>query len=141
MDRPDPIRWVRLLPPAALLTACGSSQPPTDPRIAVLEQRLTEQTARIDALEAARTRAVVDGDKPAAPGVVPATAYVLVGGGSLSDAGRRYASQEECDAAKQAVLDSAPALGREAKAKGAVFVPPLGMSCLPTLLDGPPVAE
>ncbi|WP_445191241.1 hypothetical protein ACT009_11625 [Sphingomonas sp. Tas61C01] len=124
---------LRLLPIAALLTACGSSKPTPDPRVEVLEQRLAEQTHRIDALEAARQREVMDAANKAAPSAQPpANEFVLIGAGTLGQDGKRYPSEQECEAAKKTVAESAGRLEKEARAKGAAFVMPAAMSCLPT---------
>ncbi len=54
-----------LLPIAALLASRGSSKPTPDPRVEVLERSPAEHSRRIDTLEAARQRAVMDaGRKP-----------------------------------------------------------------------------
>jgi hypothetical protein len=127
------IAAARLLPIAAVLAACGSEKPTPDPRIEVLEQRLAEQVRRIDSLEAARKRAVLDG--PAVRSEIPPqpTSYLLIGGGTLGDDGKRYASQSDCEAAKKSVTDNAAQLEKQARERGAAFIPPAAMSCLPAL--------
>lgn len=117
------------------LTGCGSTKPTPDPRIEVLEQRLAEQVRRIDALEAARKRALLDATNTAASSGVQLTSYLLIGGGTLAEDGKRYATQAECDAAKKQVLDNAPELESQARERGAAFVPPAAMSCLPALSE------
>lgn len=124
-----------LLPLAILLASCGSADPVPDPRIEVLEQRLTEQTRRIDALEATRRQAVMSvGQAPAAgPVAGTSSAFILIGTGSLGEPGREYASQEECETARKGLSDSAARVEREAREHGAEFQPPMGMSCLPAV--------
>ena len=115
------------------LTGCGSTKPTPDPRVEVLEQRLAEQVRRIDALEAARKRALLDASDTAASLVVQPTSYLLIGGGTLAEDGKRYSSQAECEAAKKQVLDNAPELENQARERAATFVPPAAMSCLAAL--------
>jgi hypothetical protein len=123
----------RLLPIAALLTACGSTKPTPDPRIEVLQQRLAEQTRRIDALEAARQRAVIDAANQAAPSAQPAPMeFVLIGAGTLGMDGKRYPTEQECEAAKKNVAERTRDMEKEARKRGAAFMSPDGMSCLST---------
>lgn len=124
-----------LLPACLLVNGCGSTKPTPDPRIEVLEQRLAEQVLRIDALEAARKRALLDAAATATDPAVQSTAYLLIGGGTLGEDGKRYASQAECEAAKKQVSDRAVELEAQARERGAAFVPPTAMSCLPALSE------
>ncbi len=129
-----------LLPAAAMITSCGSAKPPADPRVEVLEQRLEEQTRRIDALEAAQQRAVLDAGRIAATAMAAPTSFLLIGAGTLAMNDKRYSTEAECEAAKKAVADAAPRLEKEARERGAAFVPAGAMSCPATLPEQPSVA-